>query len=124
MFAIVIYEYKSYHDQSPIYTSLNLNMSLDFHISNSRSDAVKTYPDHSMDEETHESLAVEWKKTDKPFLKRVSDYYTDAAYQGGDIVALLAELETADSKLPAVIALTKLCKQAQSANKNLYIFAD
>lgn len=99
-------------------------MSLDFVLANSEDEAVRLYPDVSLDDDEHDSLASEWAADTKPLLHRISDYYEDAVYQDDDISGLITELKASDKKLPAIVKLKKLCKEAQLKNKTIYVFAD
>lgn len=99
-------------------------MSLDFVIAKSKSDATRTAPSLSISEGEHHSLASLFSVGSHPVLSRVSNFYSDAAFQGDDIDVLTNEVFTLKTDSPTVGKLKDICDAAKKQSKNIYVFCD
>ncbi|MDD9969147.1 MAG: hypothetical protein OXR73_23095 [Myxococcales bacterium] len=104
-------------------------MSLDLHVSSNAKAAEREFPKVRLSDADHERLFQPAEESCYPLLSRMSDYYSDATYQAGEMEPLLEEvrrLRTAANP-PVADVLDKLIKALETGireGKCLFCFAD
>lgn len=104
-------------------------MSLDFHISVTEKNALKTHPDLQMNVLMHTKLFS--KKNDSmKFLNKIQDYYSDTIYEYKDLNFLMNEVISIVDGFNDIEVIEFLGKlqsviiRAIELKQNLFIFAD
>jgi len=107
-------------------------MPLDVHVAASQKQAEVKRREFFIDEVLHELIFTKYSSiaVGMKHILRISDYYSDASFQGADVSAVESELRSLASSVSEqslremLTEFANVCNRAAARRENVYLFGD